>query len=216
MPFWQITGFRLLIRKLNMKKIAFLLTVILLCSAAMARPVRKQFAYELQEGDTRPKPDLRPNLEATQRAVPSSQVSRQNKNAKGGWQPNGIVVCDTAGSAYQQICSDGKTGAIICWAEMYRGWPYDSSHVSEDIYAQRVDSGGNFVWQSQGVPVCSLSNSNASYPAMISDGKGGAIIVWEDSRGGLGYTRVYAQRLDSMGNRLWTENGVLVCSQMSG
>jgi hypothetical protein len=114
-----------------------------------------------------------------------------------------------------KIVSDGNSGAIICWTEQYRG--ADSVNNADwDIYAQRVDSGGNFVWQSQGVPVCSLSGSNSTYPAMISDGRGGAIVAWEDTRGGLGYTRVFAQRMDSLGNRLWPENGVLVCNQMSG
>jgi len=183
---------------------------MLLCSVAMAQPVSKQFAYEQREGDTRPKPNLTPCATSLAGKGPGVEPKLP------GWQPNGIVVCDTAGSAYQQICSDGQSGAIICWAEMYRGWPYDSSHTTTDVYAQRVDSGGNFVWQSQGVPVCSLSNSNASYPAMISDGQGGAIIAWEDDRDGLGYTRVFAQRLDSLGNRLWPENGVTVCNQWSG
>ncbi|MDQ7798973.1 MAG: hypothetical protein RDU76_08550 [Candidatus Edwardsbacteria bacterium] len=88
--------------------------------------------------------------------------------------------------------------------------------MDDDIYAQRVDSGGNFVWPSQGVPVCSLSSSYASYPEIVADGYGGAIVAWEDTRGGLGYTRVFAQRIDSLGNRVWPENGVLVCNQMSG
>ncbi|MFH2036495.1 MAG: FlgD immunoglobulin-like domain containing protein, partial [Candidatus Zixiibacteriota bacterium] len=135
--------------------------------------------------------------------------------SKGGWQPNGIVVCDTSWAWLPKIVSDGNSGAIICWSEQYRG--ADSvNHTTWDIYAQRVDSGGLFVWQSQGVPVCSLSASTSYYPAMVSDGYGGTIIAWEDTRDGLGYTRVFAQRLDSMGNRLWPENGVLVCNQMSG
>jgi hypothetical protein len=132
-----------------------------------------------------------------------------------GWQPNGKIVCDTSMAWLPKIVSDGNSGAIICWTEQYRG--ADSVNNADwDIYAQRVDSGGNFVWQSQGVPVCSLSGSNSTYPAMIPDGKGGAIVAWEDDRGGLGYTRVFTQRLDSLGNRIWGENGTLVCNQMSG
>jgi hypothetical protein len=180
------------------------------CLYAGVSPARKLFDAEKREGDTRPKPYLT--------LAPSPVGKEESKGVMSkapGWQPNGIAVCDTANCFLPKIVSDGNSGAIICWTEKYRG--ADSvNHYTDDIYAQRVDSGGNFVWQSQGVPVCSLSNSWSSYPAMITDGQGGAIIAWEDDRGGLGYTRVFAQRLDSLGNRMWPENGVLVCNQMSG
>jgi len=205
-----------------MKKIIIFLALALLYCTAMAQTLRKQFAYEQREGDTlsveaqwakpgRPRPDLRPNIAGTQRAVSNDQSLKTSKDVV-GWVPNGICLCDTAPSGLPKIVSDGNSGAIICWTECYR----DQVSLDDDIYAQRVDSGGNFVWQSQGVPVCSLKGSYSNYPAMISDGQGGAIIAWEDSRGGLGYTRVFAQRLDSLGNRVWPENGVLVCNQMSG
>lgn len=195
----------------------------LICAACLlaAPPPRRLFDHERREGDTRPKPDLTPPIPS-----PRGEGKREGSYTpapagKGpgvrspGWQPNGIIVCDTANCTLPKIVTDGKHGAIICWTENHRG--ADSvNRYSDDIYAQRVDSGGNFVWQNQGVPVCSLSGSWSNYPAMIPDGKGGAIIAWEDGRDGLGYTRVFAQRLDSLGNRLWPENGVLVCNQMSG
>ncbi len=59
-----------------------------------------------------------------------------------------------------------------------------------------------------GVPICSQT-STQSNPVAVSDGEGGAIIVWEDQRPGTTYD-VYAQRIDSQGNPLWTTNGVLV------
>jgi len=204
---------------------------ILLCllilantSICFSQTVQKLFSYEQREGDTRPKPNLTlRKLSGETLSVQAPSPSRIGKGeSKGvrstaGWQPNGICICDTAwGAAPSLIVSDGKHGAIVCWTEVLRGYPPDTTHNTEDIYAQRVDSGGNEIWPHQGVPVCSLSNAYSYYPAMISDGQGGAIIAWEDTRGGFGYTRVFAQRLDSLGNRLWPENGVLVCNQMSG
>lgn len=47
------------------------------------------------------------------------------------------------------------------------------------------------------------------YHQMIRSGSGG-IVVWEDNRYG-SYTDIYAQRYDSEGHMLWTENGVPVC-----
>ena len=205
-----------------MKRSIHIICLLLLaqCLTAQATPPRRLFDAELREGDTRPKPDLvshpfpRGEGAGVRSDHPSPGLSPQRREVRKspGWQPNGIAVCDTAPSALPKIVSDGNSGAIICWTECYR----DQVSLDDDIYAQRVDSGGNFVWATQGVPVCSLKGSYSNYPAMISDGRGGSIIAWEDSRGGLGYTRVFAQRLDSLGNRLWGENGMLVCNQMSG
>ncbi|MBI5805580.1 T9SS type A sorting domain-containing protein [candidate division TA06 bacterium] len=189
------------------------LLIVISASVGFSQATRKQFAYEQREGDTRPKPNLTP----TSPSLVGKGELKVVRSKTPGWQPNGICICDTAwGAAPSLIVSDGKHGAIVCWTEVLRGYPPDTTHKTEDIYAQRVDSGGNEIWPHQGVPVCSLINAYSYYPAMISDGQGGAIIAWEDSRGGLGYTRVFAQRLDSLGNRLWPENGVLVCNQMSG
>lgn len=172
------------------------------------------FNYEQRERDPRPKPELLPNNAGVQHATSINQISLGNETAKGGWQTNGVVLCDTGGNAMPQIVSDGKSGAVICWQAGYQGGLSDSTH---DIYAQWVDSAGYCRWQKQGVPVCSLSNSYSSYPAMVSDGRGGAIIAWEDwGRGGDYYTHIYAQRVDSLGNLLWGDNGLLVCGQWSG
>ena len=43
---------------------------------------------------------------------------------------------------------------------------------------------------------------------IISDGFGGAIIVWNDHRLGYGESDVYVQRVDASGNVRWTTDGV--------
>lgn len=65
-------------------------------------------------------------------------------------------------------------------------------------------------WTSGGVGVRSLpsSNGNATAQQVVSDGAGGAIIVWEDARSGT--LQIYAQRVSSSGNRLWATDGVAV------
>lgn len=57
--------------------------------------------------------------------------------------------------------------------------------------------------------VSAASNSQLS-PAMVSDGAGGAIIVWEDYRSS--FWNIYAQRLNSFGQTMWTSNGVAICT----
>ena len=59
-------------------------------------------------------------------------------------------------------------------------------------------------WQQNGVPV-SLATAIQDEARVVSDGNGGAFIVWEDTRNNLD---VYAQHVDAWGNALWTTDGV--------
>jgi len=43
---------------------------------------------------------------------------------------------------------------------------------------------------------------------LISDGDGGAIIGWEDGRD---WAKIYLQKVDAAGNRMWTQNGAPNC-----
>src|ERR1044072_5636268 len=60
--------------------------------------------------------------------------------------------------------------------------------------------------------VASGAEASGHNPAFdsVTDGSGGVIIVWEDSR--YGERNIYAQRLDSLGVRQWPDTGVVICS----
>ena len=60
------------------------------------------------------------------------------------------------------------------------------------------------------VPVCTAASEQTN-PSIVPDGAGGAIIAWQDSRGGSGFD-IYAQRVNAAGFPLWTANGVAVCT----
>jgi hypothetical protein len=59
------------------------------------------------------------------------------------------------------------------------------------------------------VPVCKVAGTQSN-PQVVSDGSGGAIVVWEDLRDPSG-THIYAQHLNSTGVPLWPVSGVLLC-----
>jgi hypothetical protein len=121
--------------------------------------------------------------------------------ASAQWQLNGTVVCDEGGSqSLPAIVTDGAGGAIVVWEDWRSG---DHS----DIYAQRLDAGGIALWSPSDVPICTAANLQ-SYPTLVSDGSGGAVIAWEDERDN--WHKIYAQRVDQSGNRLWATDGVLV------
>lgn len=116
------------------------------------------------------------------------------------------AICTASGQqSSPQILSDGAGGAIIAWE--------DARDVHFDIYVQRIDARGRVLWQKDGVPVCTVPE-NQKRPRMVSDGNGGAIIVWHDMRSGNGNYDIYAQRVDAEGNTVWMKDGIPVCDEV--
>jgi hypothetical protein len=115
------------------------------------------------------------------------------------WTANGVAICTATGTQeYPTIISDGAGGAIITWQDLRAD--------GGDIYAQRVNASGAVQWTANGVAICTAAYDQ-DYPAIVSDGSGGAIITWEDFRNN-SYYNVYAQRVSASGVVQWTANGV--------
>jgi len=127
-------------------------------------------------------------------------------NAQWSTDPNiNNAICTAAGQQLSHgITSDGSGGAIITWQDLRGG----STIAFSDIYAQRISADGNVLWALNGVAVCIATGTQAT-PLIISDGNGGAIIMWNDGRGGGGF-QIYAQRINSAGVTQWTTDGVLI------
>jgi len=97
-----------------------------------------------------------------------------------------------------QIASDGSGGAIVTWQD-YR------SGSNWNIYAQRIDSTGNYLWTANGVLITGAANDQTN-PQIVGDGSGGAIVTWQDKRSGTNLN-IYAQKIDSGGIIKWGTNG---------
>ncbi len=112
-----------------------------------------------------------------------------------------LPICTAESEQYfPTITTDGRDGAIITWR--------DGRNGSYDIYAQRVDSNGDIVWEENGIPICTHKASQSN-PVIVSDLNGGAIIVWGDTRNGSQDS--YAQRINTQGEKLWKQDGVSIC-----
>jgi hypothetical protein len=119
------------------------------------------------------------------------------------WETNGLPIYGGVGNAsWPVVVPDGSGGAIITWQD---------PRQANDIYAQRVDAAGDTLWTLDGVPVCA-DPQNQYQPAAISDGAGGAYIVWQDRRAGGTNWDLYAQRIDGTGAPFWAINGLQVCN----
>ena len=118
------------------------------------------------------------------------------------WNPLGVAVCTEANQQDSPMIAPGGDGGGII------GWLDDRSGSRSDLYAQKVDSAGATVWTPDGENICN-STGNKEEHSLISDGSGGAIIAWEDSRSD--FWNVYSQRVDAGGVARWKNNGVRVC-----
>jgi hypothetical protein len=95
------------------------------------------------------------------------------------------------------------TGIIVAWR--------DTRNSSEgDIYAQKINGNGIPQWVVGGMPVTTAVGVQED-PGLVSDGTGGAIIVWQDGRAGPGNSDIYAQRLSGSGLPQWIVTGMPVC-----
>ena len=107
------------------------------------------------------------------------------------WIQSGLGVCQAQmGQTAPAMIEDGDGGAIITW--------YDYRNVSNwDIYAQRVNAGGEFLWQIDGVQVSGAIHDQIN-PVIASDTDNGSIIAWDDYRN-ITDENIYAQRINKDG-----------------
>jgi len=138
----------------------------------------------------------------------TATIRAQRVNAAGGklWGAGGVELCTGASEdpapTYPRVTSDGSGGAIVVW--------YDQHDGDYDLYARRVDGAGNVLWPSGGVAVCTEEH-NQQLHRIVTDGAGGAIIVWRDSRST--FADIYAQRIDASGTVRWTVDGLAICTE---
>ena len=122
------------------------------------------------------------------------------------WAADGVALCTATGNQlYPTIVSDGAGGAIVTWHD-YR------SDTNYDIYAQKISSAGTVQWTADGVALCTATSQQYN-PTIASDGAGGAIVTWFDSRSG--NWDIYAQKISSAGTVQWTADGVALCTATS-
>ena len=133
-------------------------------------------------------------------------IYAQRVNASGvpQWTAGGVAICvDTGNQVGPTLVSDGSGGVIITWQDTRLG--------DADIYAQRVNASGTPQWTAGGVVIGSAANDQQS-PVIVSDGSGGAIITWYDTRGA--DKDIYGQRVNASGTLLWGDaGGLAICTE---
>ena len=96
--------------------------------------------------------------------------------------------------------------------EMIHVWS-ETIHQTRDIFATKLDSEGNSLWGEEPILV-SNSSGNKSNPKVITTSDGGCVVVWEDY---LSYhNKLKAQKLNSSGSILWSEEGIILAEDYEG
>jgi hypothetical protein len=138
------------------------------------------------------------------RLNPNYDIYAQRVDGSGTalWTSNGVAVCTAANvQKYPEMVSDGAGGAIVAWKDNRRG--------PDDLYAQRLNAAGTALWTVNGASLCTTGTVQR-FHQIVSDGAGGAILAWPDSRNGS--WDIYAQRVSASGAARWTANGVPICT----
>lgn len=129
-------------------------------------------------------------------------AQRVNRDGIAQWAENGVPVTAAANAQLSpQVIPDGSGGAIIVWLDFRNGG-------TPDLFVQRINGEGVAQWGADGVPVSLAADAQQS-PQLISDGAGGAIIVWQDHRN-VTHSDIYAQRISGEGQALWTADGTAI------
>lgn len=116
------------------------------------------------------------------------------------WKAEGVEVCLAAGDQNSlRAISDGDEGVVLCWVDSR-----DLAETGFDLYLQRVGHDGEALWGRDGKPFSNFPGLQTG-PAMVSDGNGGAFLVWMDARSQ--YSNIFLQRINSFGIYEWEYGG---------
>jgi len=143
------------------------------------------------------------------RAGDDKRIYAQLVNGDGAiqWPVGGVLVSSLGDNHHSPIiAADGSGGAIIAWRI--------SEPNSGSLHAQRLQADGTVApgWSATaGVEICGVDDESASDHVIVSDGSGGAVFAWVDSRSPAN-DAIFANHVSGAGTVLWAANGIEVAS----
>ncbi len=118
----------------------------------------------------------------------------QKMDASGNklWGEEALLVNDEINRQEDPVVIDvGGGNVIIAWVDF-------RNEDDGDVYAQKLNSNGDLLWNSAGVPLCLAEKIQISLN-IVSDNSGGAYVIWIDSRNGVA-SDIYGTHVLSSGN----------------
>ena len=107
------------------------------------------------------------------------------------------------------VSGDSSGNTFVVWEDK-----------DSNVFVQKLDPTGKLSWPSDGLLLSDLHGPGAGMSRIMSDGTGGAVVVWTNSihyqtKPGAGL-ELYAQRINTNGHILWQAGGVPVCTASDG
>ena len=126
-----------------------------------------------------------------------------NLNSQWSTDPSQNLRVTTIGLCPEMI-TDGAGGAYI----LYKDMPMENVH----LYLQRLDKYGYRKFPGNGMLIADSNRYQQQFFNLISDEHHGAIIGFQDVifEGEIYHYNSHVQRIDSTGQKLWGENGILI------
>ncbi|MHB9012736.1 MAG: hypothetical protein ACYC49_11005 [Ignavibacteriaceae bacterium] len=122
------------------------------------------------------------------------------------WIPGGKLITNLKGNQVNPVAVEVDSGIVLSWT--------NENDKTKEIYLQKFDKRGRPMWEKSGVPVTSFRSIQFGQ-RLISDGKGGVIVAWIDSRNDSTYADIYSQRFDNSGKMLWNPLGLAVAANFN-
>jgi len=136
-----------------------------------------------------------------------AMAQRMSPSGERLWGPEGTRISLSAGSqAGPFVVGDGGGGALVFWTD-YRD--DDGTYSNIDLYGQHVAPDGSRQWGHLGMPI-STAPGNQQNAVGASDGKGGAVVSWVDTRDV--FDDIYGQHVLHDGSMAWEADGKHVCT----
>lgn len=114
------------------------------------------------------------------------------------WGEDGVLL-DDYGVLNPNIVSDGNGGAFITWD--------DADNDPYAVRLQHIGPGGQLMFSPEGDSI-----GSGLYPKMLADNHGGVILSWESNENAYTVSKIHAQRISHIGEKLWSDTSVVVTS----
>lgn len=127
------------------------------------------------------------------------------------WTVGGVPVCVQSGSQGSPVvASDAFGGAFVFWL--------DDRIQGESVFAQVIDSNGNALLTTNGVPVATVKAARGDLvaitdgnPGLMQSNPPGAIAAWREARPNVAGD-IYMAHVRRDGSMPWTAGGVPLCT----
>jgi hypothetical protein len=131
-------------------------------------------------------------------------AQRINHDGKIAWSENGRPICKSLGRQRNPVITKLKDEDwVVVWENE------EENKMKTDLFAQKINSAGTPLWQTDGIPVAAARGKQET-PAAVTNPDGEIVVAWEDSRSG-NYD-IYLQKISQDGLLLWEKNGVIICA----